>query len=166
MSESARRASAFGRFVPIALLLAATGCALRIEPVDFGWPVESVVEVPESGPVDEPRYALSFDASALAKKELGDPAALRGKKLHLIRSADGAYFAVAAGFRHVLVLRPGEGRLVLDRALEISKEPLADPAFNQREPRIELLDGDRRWMLTAKSVSAAPAAGSEQGGSR
>ena len=126
--------------LPLSLLAACS--SLHIENVEYGWPVESVVTVSENNTIEEGRYILNCRVPDIAEAEFQDSTALRGAKLRLIRSNEGYYFLTGPRFKNVYVFKPGEASLSLNSKIEVSKHGLLNPAFNQRSPYIELLDGD------------------------
>ncbi len=135
-------------------LIALSGCSsLRIDNVDFGWPVESVVSVSDGNMIEEGRYIVSCSVSKIAEEEFQDSTALRGQKLRLIRSAEGYYFLTGPKFKNVYVFQSGTGELSLESKIEVSKNGLRNPALNQRPPYVELLDGDSfRRLLTSDEI--------------
>lgn len=132
-------------------------CAsLKIENVDFGWPVESVVTVGDDNMVQDKRYSVSFPTSALAQEEFENPDALKGKKLRVLRNQQGYYFVTGAKFRHVYVFGPGEGVLCQEEKILVSETGLSDPALNNRPPHVELVDGDAfKKILTSDGILEA-----------
>ena len=124
------------------LLLLAACSSLRIENVNYGWPVESVLTVSDGNMIDEGRYVVSCRVSKIAEEEFQDSTALRGAKIRLIRSSEGFYFLTGPRFKNVYVLQSGPSELTLKTKIEVSRSGLADPALNQRSPYIELLDGE------------------------
>ncbi len=124
------------------LMLLAACSSLRIESVEYGWPVESVLTVSDANTIDEGRYILSCRVSQIASEEFQDSTALRGAKLRLIRSSEGYYFLTGPRFKNVYVFESGPATLSLKTKIEVSKTGLTNPALNQRAPYIELLDGE------------------------
>jgi len=125
-----------------ALILLLSGCAsLSLQPVNFAWPVESVLPVNSMNMVEDGRYALAVNVSSLAIAEFKDSTALWGITLRVIRNAEGFYFITGPRFKHVYVFRSGDGALENTAAIEVSTTGLAAPALNQRPPYIELVDG-------------------------
>lgn len=116
--------------------------SLRIDSVDFGWPVESVLTVTDANMIEEGRYMVTCSVSKLATEEFQDSTALRGAKLRLLRNNEGYYFLTGPRFKNVYVFTPGAGTLALNSRIEVSKMGLKNPALNQRSPYVELLDGD------------------------
>lgn len=139
--------------VPAALLMISSCSSLRLDRVDFGWPVESVVTVSSTNTIEDLRYAVHAGVGGLAQEEFQDSTALHGAKLRLLRSCEGYYFLTGPKFHHVYVFSPGPSSLILNRAIPVSEAGLRNPALNQRPPYIELLDGDNfRTLLTSDDI--------------
>ena len=140
-------------FAPAALLLISSCSSLKLERVDFGWPVESVVTVSSANKIEDLRYSVSAWVAGLAQEEFQDSTALHGAKLRLLRSAEGYYFLTGPKFKHVYVFSPGPSSLLLNKAIPVSEGGLRNPALNQRPPYVELLDGDSfRTLLTSDDI--------------
>jgi len=140
-------------FVPAAMIVLSSCSSLRLDRVDFGWPVESVVTVNGANTIEDLRYAVSAGVAPLAQEEFQDSTALRGAKLRLLRSSEGYYFLTGPRFRHVYVFSPGPSSLALNKAILVSEGGLKNPALNQRPPYVELLDGDAfRRLLTSDDI--------------
>jgi len=86
------------RFPIIGLLsVAATAtlvsCAsLKIENVDFGWPVESVISVGDDNVAQDKRYSINFPTTALAMEEFQNPDALKGRQASRPERRPGVLF--------------------------------------------------------------------------
>ena len=129
------------------LFMVSCSSNLTLTDVDFAWPVESVETVDQSGRVEVTRYAVDFPVTPLAIEESAGIGKASGKKAHVIRNSAGYYFVTVAGFRNVYVFSPGEHELKFYDAIPISETGLQDPAFNQRSPHIELIDGSSVKVL-------------------
>jgi len=131
----------FGAFA--ALLTMVPACSsLRIDNVNFAWPVESVLTVSDANMIEEGRYIVNCSVSKIASEEFQDSTALRGTKVRLLRNSEGYYFLTGPKFKNVYVFTPGAGTLSLDTKIVVSQSGLRSPALNQRSPYVELLDGD------------------------
>ena len=130
------------------------GCSpLALKPADFSWPIESELKVNSNGTVHEDRYSISFNVKPLFYAETKDSVNMSNLAIRLIRDADGFYFITAAHFKNVYVFSQDEGSLSLEKAIPVSKDGLSSPAFNQRSPYIELLNGnDTPIMLTKDGI--------------
>lgn len=158
----------------LAALLVAAGLSscssLRLEPADFGWPVESALTVGPANTVEETRYGVTFNVAALAEEEFSDTSALKEKTIQVLRSAGGYYFVTGPLFEHVYVFAAGDHALNLQTKVRVTPETengrngLRNPALNQRPPYIELLgDGGLRVLLSANgTVEQASARGGNE----
>jgi len=139
--------------ISAALLLLGTACSmLTLQPADFSWPVESLLKVDDQGNVTEERYATSFNTTGIFYEEFQDSMTYKGKSIHLIRNNRGDYFITGDEFKNVYVFKASEGTLVLEKKIFISEFAMKSPAFNQRSPYIELLDGDNKINLTSNGI--------------
>ncbi len=140
--------------IATASLFVISSCSsLRLDRVDFGWPVESVVTVGPTNTIEDVRYSVKAAVANLAQEEFQDSTALRGAKLRILRSSEGYYFVTGPRFRHVYVFSPGASTLLLNKAIPVSEGGLKNPALNQRAPYVELLDGDTvRTLLTSDDI--------------
>jgi len=135
------------------LIVIGTACTvLTLQPADFSWPVESVIKIDDQGNVTEDRYSTDFSTVGLFFEEFQDSMAYKGKEIHLIRNNGGDYFITSKEFKNVYVFKASEATLVLEKKIFISEFGLKDPAFNQRSPYIELLDGDYKINLTSEGT--------------
>lgn len=135
------------------LILLTTACSmLTLQPADFSWPVESAIKVDGKGNVTEDRYSTDFNAIGLFYEEFQDSMSYKDKEIRLIRNNWGDYFITGKQFKNVYVFKASKGTLVLEKKIFISEFGLKEPAFNQRLPYIELLDGDYQINLTSEGI--------------
>ena len=140
-------------FLPFLLLAIAAACSvLKLQPADFAWPVESVIDVDENGKVSDDRYSISFDTKGLFFEETEDSSAYVGKKIRMLRDINGYYFITAEKFKNVYVFQMDNGAMVLNNKIFISELGMEDPALNQRAPYIELIDGGKSLYLTYNGI--------------
>ncbi len=145
------------RVILILFFLFFVGCSsLVLKPVDFAWPVESVLHVNDDGFVKEDRNTLHFNVKSLFLEETeGDSTAYLNKDIRIIRDTKGYYFVTAQNFKNVYVFVGTDGELKLDNKIEISeKEGMSNPAFNQRTPYIELVDNGKKTLLSNEGVES------------
>lgn len=142
------------KIIPLLLIIAlAAACSvLTLQPANFAWPVESVLPVDENGKVLEDRYSLEVNTIGLFFEEFQDSLSYKGKEIRMIRDNQGYYFITASQFKNVYVFNVSDGTMVLNNKIFISEFGLQTPAFNQREPYIELIDGTNKMNLTSKGV--------------
>jgi len=139
----------------VTLCAVLVGCMrLTIEPVDYSWGIESVLSVAGDGAVKGPPKTLSFNAGELYLMELGGVPQQGKRIVRVIRSRQGYYFVTAPSFKHVYVFSPGVERLTLMRKILVDADGMKHPAFNQRDPYIQLINGKQVSMLTEKGISA------------
>lgn len=129
----------------------ACGCSsLTLSPVDYQWPVESVLTVDAKGSVEDPRYNMIFNVKPLLFEETADSTHVSGVVIRIIRDVSGYYFITAPKFKNVYVFASDEGKLKLANKILISEKGIASPAFNQRSPRIQLLNGKEKPIFLSK----------------
>ncbi len=130
------------------------GCSqLALEPSEFAWPVESVLNVDDNGFVNEERYSFSTNVKGLFLEEKSDSSAFKNESVRVIRDSKGFYFIIAAGFKNVYVFSIGDGKFSLVNKINVSEFGLDLPAFNQRTPYLELLEGEEHLVyLTSEGI--------------
>ncbi len=139
--------------LPMAMIVLSGCSSLRIENVDYGWPVESVVTVTDGNMIQEGRYIISCSVAKISEEEFQDSTALRGQKLRLLRNSEGFYFLTGPKFKNVYVFKSGASELSLESKIEVSKAALKNPALNLRPPYVEILDGDSfHRLLTSDDI--------------
>jgi hypothetical protein len=114
----------------------ACGTSLVIQDVDYSQPLESVLSPDADNSVHDQRYAIKFSIMPVLEEE----GVSSVEEIRLIRNRAGYYFITAPGFSHVYVFKTDEGELVLENKIEIVSEGLGQPAFNQRNTHIEVVD--------------------------
>lgn len=135
------------------LLLSFSACTtITLTPANFAWPIESVVTTDETGNVSIERYSTEFNSSDLFKNEFGDSVEVANKELRVIRDHLGYYLMTAKGFMNVYVFKTEDGTFTQVNKIFITKEGLTKPALNQRPPNVELLDGDKKYILNSKGT--------------
>ncbi|CAN5261322.1 hypothetical protein BH23BAC3_BH23BAC3_11970 [soil metagenome] len=122
----------------VALLFGAAACgpSLVLQDVDYAQPIESVLAPDENSEVHDQRYAVKFSIAPVLEEE----GLTSVDEIRLIRNRAGYYFLTAAGFNSVYVFEPAESELALATKIEITENGLEQPAFNQRDEHIELVD--------------------------
>ncbi len=139
--------------VPIALLLAGCG-GLALRPAEFAWPFESVFKVDAKGfaaEEEEPgRYFIKFNAKPLLFEETGDSVHVADRTFRVIRDGEGYYYITGKEFKNVYVFASSEGALTLQKKIPVSEKGLESPAFNQRPPFIQLLNGKEKARMLDK----------------
>ena len=136
------------------LLGQACSKALVIENVNYSQPIESVMVPDKNGVVSDMRYGISFNVQTLEAEEFEDDTTRSISTVRMIRNASGYYFITANNFRHVYVMAPKKGELKEIKKVLVSEEGISDPAFNWREPMVELIhqQTDERQFLTENGL--------------
>lgn len=136
------------------LLGQACSKALVIENVNYSQPIESVMVPDKNGVVSDMRYGISFNVQSLEAEEFEDDTTSSISTVRMIRNASGYYFITANNFRHVYVMAPKKGELKEIKKVLVSEEGISDPAFNWREPMVELIhqQTDERQFLTENGL--------------
>lgn len=143
----------FKILLTVAVIAFFAACSsLKLEPAQFAWPIESVLKIDKDGFVKEDRHSVSFSTKALFFEETQDSLAYAGKSLRLIRNNEGYYFMTAVGFKNVYVFTVTKNALSLENKIQINETGLINPAFNQRNSFIELLDDTKSYKLTSEGI--------------
>jgi hypothetical protein len=125
---------------------------LTLQPANFSWPLESVLPADDNGKISDDRYSVEVNTVGMFFEEFQDSLSYKGKDLRLIRDNMGFYFLTSGNFKNVYVFKAEEGTMVLENKIFISEFGLQNPAFNQRDPYIELVDGNNKMNLTYKGI--------------
>lgn len=144
------------RYSLLALLLfavSACGSKMVIQNVDFAHPLEIVMEADAQANVSDVRTGLAFNLSSILEKENISRSDFAGTAVRMIRNRDGYYFLTAPGFRHVFILESKTRELKEVEIVRIPGDRLQNPAFNQRSPLIQLVDGERSFNLTSSGLN-------------
>jgi hypothetical protein len=138
----------------VLMLFLFSACSpLILKQTDFAWPIESVLTIDEDGFVKEERHNIIFDTKELFLEETGDSSAYLNKEIRVIKDTKGYTYMTSVNFKNVYVFKDGEGELCLSQKIQISEtEGLREPAFNQRMPYIELLNGEQKYLLTNEGL--------------
>lgn len=137
----------------IITVLVSNACSsLKLSPAEFAWPIESVLKINDDGIAKEDRYSFSFNTKALFMEEMQDSMAYVGKDLRIIRNNEGYYFITSKGFKNVYIFESSESSLALMGKITINETGLNNPFFNQRNPFIELIDGEFKAYLTKEGL--------------
>jgi hypothetical protein len=125
---------------------------LTLQPANYSWPLESVLPVDDNGKISDDRYSVEVNTVGMFFEEFQDSLSYKGKDVRLIRDNMGFYYLTSGGFKNVYVFKTEEGKMVLENKIFISEFGLQNPAFNQRDPYIELIDGTYKMNLTFKGI--------------
>ena len=140
--------------IPLFLLsLIIAACSvLTLQPANFSWPLESILPVDDNGNISEDRYSIEVNTVGMFFEEFQDSLSYKSKEVRMIRDNQGFYFLTSTNFKNVYVFKVDEGNLVQENKIFISEFGLQTPAFNQRDPYIELVDGTNKMNLTYKGI--------------
>ena len=141
----------------LVIMVFSAGCSsILLQPADFSWPVESVLKVDDNGYINEDRYSLTLNVKPVFIEEFTDSSSDRGREVRIIRDQSGYYYLTASGFKNVYSFIPVKGGLELEDKIALPDSlELIDPAFNQKKPNIELLDGSNKFLLNSKGIVRA-----------
>jgi hypothetical protein len=136
----------------IVILIAAACSSLTLKPADYSWPIENSLKVDSKGFIEEQRYAFTLKVKPLFFEEFADSNGCAGKEIRIIRDKLGYVYVTGKDFKNVYVLSVIEGGMKLENKVLINEKGLAAPAFNQKTPNIELLDGSSKFILNHKGI--------------
>jgi hypothetical protein len=136
--------------VILSLMLFAGCNTLTLAPGDFSWPIESVLKVNSKGIVQDQRYSLSLNVKNLLFAETKDSTDVANWSLRMIRDTKGYFYITAAKFKSVYVFEQTEAGLKLSKTILISTTGMEAPAFNQRSPFVQLVNGNEPPVLLSK----------------
>jgi hypothetical protein len=131
--------------------LVLAGCStLTLRPGNFAWPIESVSKVDEKGMIEDKQYNFSLNVKGLLYDETRDSVNISNVTLRIIRDMNGYYFMTASKFKNVYVFEQIEGGLKLTNKILVTQDGIENPAFNQRTPYIQLLNGQNSPISLTK----------------
>ena len=134
--------------IVILAVLILGGCyQITLEPSDFAWPIETVLNVDEDGFISEDRYSFSTNVKQVFIEETNDSTSYLNAEVRIIRDTKGYYYITSNGFKNVYLFTADDGKLLLYNKFLVSEFGLDLPAFNQRKPFIEVLDGEVRVVF-------------------
>jgi hypothetical protein len=136
------------------IMLISAGCSsIILQPADFSWPLESVLKVNDKGYVAEDRYSFKLNVKPLFQEEFADSTNTSGKEIRIIRDEAGYYYITGADFKNVYLFLPVNSGIKMESKIAISDSlALSAPAFNQKEPNIELIDGASKYLLNNNGI--------------
>lgn len=141
--------------VTIVTLLVGGCSSLQLQPADFSWAVEEILDVNTGGMVSASRYSVEFNIKPLLAKEFAADSmtAKNTTTVRVIRDKAGYYYITGPKFKNVYVLGQGDGSLSLNNTIAISPDkPMDNPKFNQRNAFIELINGNNTLRLTKGGI--------------
>ncbi len=137
--------------------LAMIGCSsLQLQPADFAWQADEILEINSKGMVTAKQYSVAFTVTPLLAKEFAadSMAAKNTNEVRLIRDKAGFYYLTGKKFKNVYVLAQSDGALAVSNTIVISAEKaMDDPKFDQKESYIELWNGKEKFQLTKSGAT-------------
>lgn len=138
-----------GLFVVALLLISGCKSTFELKSVDYSMLLETVVAPDANGYVSDRGYGLKFNVRPIQFLETGDSTTV-SPEFRIIRDMDGYYYMTSPGFKHVYIMKPSENAMKLHKKVEVAPNGLSRPAFNQRNPMIQLIDGDTLSFMMNK----------------
>jgi hypothetical protein len=135
--------------VVTAILLSGCKSALELKSVDYSMLLETVVAPDSNGLIYDRGYGLKFNVRPIHFLETGDSTQVNAE-YRIIRDFNGYYFITSAGFKNVYIMKPTTNAMKLHKQVLVSQVALVRPAFNQRNPMIQLIDGESRSFMLNK----------------
>lgn len=117
----------------LGIALFVSGCAsLKLEPADFSWFAEEILDVDAGGMVSARQFSVAFNVKPLLAKEFAADSMLakNTKEVRLIRDRAGFYYIIAKKFKSVYVFAPSDASLKMENSFAISQTEMKDPKFN------------------------------------
>lgn len=140
-------------FISFSIALIVAACSsLTLKPADYSWPIENALKVDAKGFIEEQRYAFTLKVKPLFFAEFADSNNCSGKEIRIIRDKLGYVYMTGKDFKNVYIFISIEGGMKLENKVLIAEKGLVSPAFNQKTPNIELLDGSEKFILNHKGI--------------
>lgn len=137
-------------------IFAFTGCTqtLVISEVDYSQPIETVLQPDDEGVVEDVKNGLTFNILPLQYAETKDTSSVTTEEIRMIRGKEGYYYITSSGYQNVYVMAPDNGALKLKKKILIKEEGISQPAFNQRNPYVQLLNREtgEHYALTVDGI--------------
>ncbi len=128
------------------ILLGGCKSTFELKSVDYSMLLESVLIPDQSGSVSDRSYGLKFSVRPIQYLETGDSTQVNAE-YRVIRDVSGYYYITSQGFKNVYIMKPSENAMKLHKKVPVSADGLIKPAFNQRNPMIQLIDGGSLSMM-------------------
>lgn len=129
------------------LFLQACNKSLVVKNVNYAQQIESVLIPDEDGNINDVRYGLSYSILPFQYEEFNDTTTVMVSEVRMIRNHQGYYFITADKFKHVYVMAPKRGELKLEKKILVDEDGLLSPAFNWREPVVQLIDNSNNVVI-------------------
>jgi hypothetical protein len=105
------------------------------------------METNKNGFITENRYSFSVNVKPLFFAERNDSTSFNKESVRVIRDNKGYYYMIASGFKNIYIFNADNGQMILYDVIFVSEFGVDLPAFNQRDPYIELLEGEETLLL-------------------
>lgn len=122
-----------------------------VKDVNYAHGLESVLIPETDGTVNDVRYGIRFNIMPFQLEEFQDTSAIIVDEIRMIRNREGYYFITANKFKHVYVMVPKEGSLKLKKKILVDENGINSPAFNWRDPVVELINRDTKEVISLNS---------------
>jgi hypothetical protein len=129
------------------LFLQACNKSLVVKNVNYAQQIESVLIPDEDGNINDVRYGLSYSILPFQYEEFNDTSTVMVSEVRMIRNHQGYYFITADKFKHVYVMAPKRGEFKLEKKILVDQDGLLSPAFNWREPVVQLIDDSNNVVI-------------------
>ncbi len=129
------------------LFLQACNKSLVVKNVNYAQQIESVLVPDSDGIVTDVRFGLSYSIMPFQYEEFEDTTSVQVSEVRMIRNNQGYYFITADKFKHVYVMAPKRGEFKLEKKILVDEEGLNAPAFNWRNPVVQLIYGSRNVVI-------------------
>jgi len=135
----------------VILLFTISSCktVLELTPVDYSVLLETVLKPDGNGLVADRGYGVQFNIKPVHFLETGDSTTVHSE-YRFIRDSSGFYYLTSVGYRNVYIFKPDDAKLKLHKQVLITEAGLSRPAFNQRNPVIQLIDGESMTYVLNK----------------
>jgi hypothetical protein len=146
--------------IPVVAIVALAGCGgFTLKPVDFAWPIESVLTTDANGVIEDHANHLWLNMKPLFFEETGDSVNVADKEIRLIRDGEGYYYITALKYKNVHVFATIQGGLKRENKILVSEKGLTAPALNARPPYIQVLNGKEKAQLVSRNGIEQPQGG-------
>lgn len=129
------------------LFLQACNKSLVVKNVNYAQQIESVLIPDSDGTVTDVRHGISYSILPFQYEEFQDSSTVQLTEVRMIRNNQGYYFITADKFKHVYVMAPKKGELKLENKILVDEAGLYLPAFNWREPVVQLIDNSTEVVI-------------------
>ncbi len=145
-SQSLKRRHTWKYLMMFFLVLGGCKSTFELKSVDYSMLLETVLAPEQNGMVSDRGYGLKFNVRPIQYLETGDSTQVN-TEYRVIRDVNGYYYITSPGFKNVYIMKPTENAMKLHKQVLVATEGLERPAFNQRNPMIQLIYGGSRSIM-------------------